>query len=188
MNLYKYDWNKIKIDYESQMSRRDLRNKYKFQSKHLTQAIKEGLLEKRKTKVINSNITRSKISKTIKKYLSENPDKHVWKRSDKFKSKPCEYLKSFLNSKNIKFISEHTVVNNYSIDIAFPEYKLGLEVNGNQHYDENGKLKEYYIKREKAFNSNGWNLIQIHYKCCYNDNFKNELLNKILIYSSGSLM
>ena len=37
------------------------------------------------------------ISNGIKKYLKNNPDKHVWKRSDKFKSIPCENVKIFLN-------------------------------------------------------------------------------------------
>ena len=30
------------------------------------------------------------------KYLKENPDKHPWKKNDKFKSKPCEKFKKML--------------------------------------------------------------------------------------------
>lgn len=27
----------------------------------------------------------------------------------------------------------------FSLDIAFPEKKIGIEVNGNQHYERNGE-------------------------------------------------
>ena len=75
------------------------------------------------------------------KFYKENPDKHIWKKHDKFKSVPCEKLKEWLKSKNINFIEEYSIPeskNNYSLDITFPDKKIGIEVNGNQHYNQDG--------------------------------------------------
>jgi very-short-patch-repair endonuclease len=122
---------------------------------------------------------KRKISEFRKKYLSENPDSHVWKRNDKFKSTPCEILKNYLRSKNINFEEEYTnhgvKKRFFSIDIAFPDKKLAIEVNGNQHYESRGVLKPYYTIREKLLKEVGWSVIQIHYSLC----FKEESLEKI---------
>ena len=86
---------------------------------------------------------KEKISEARKRYLQENKDKHPWRMSDKFKSIPCEKVKEFLTNNGIKFVEEWVPLDgrNYSIDIAFPDKKIGIEINGNQHYDRNGKLK-----------------------------------------------
>lgn len=113
---------------------------------------------------------KQRISAGRKKFLNENPDQHPWKRKDKFKSKPCEALKSYLKSKGLVFVEEWQPIKDrfYSLDIAFPDIKLGIEVNGNQHYDRNGKLKTYYQERHDLICSTGWKLIELHYVSCYN--------------------
>ena len=45
--------------------------------------------------------SKAKMSKSRKDWLKNNPDKHPWKRHDKFKSKPCENVKTFLRNNNI---------------------------------------------------------------------------------------
>ena len=106
-----------------------------------------------------------------KEYLKNNPDKHPWKRHNKFKSEPCEKLKAWLTTKNINFIGEysnHGIMDRYfSIDIALPEKKIALEINGNQHYNRDGTLKPYYLERQQLLIDNGWNVYQIHYSMCY---------------------
>lgn len=84
-----------------------------------------------------------------KKYLNENPDKHVWKRSTKFKSVPSENLKSYLRSLDIEFVEEYNPLADrfFSIDIAFPNLMIGIEINGNQHYNKDGTLSSYYQER-----------------------------------------
>lgn len=117
----------------------------------------------------HSDETKEILSKKRKQWLLENPEKHVWKRHNKFISVPCQKLKEKLKELNIDFVEEYTPFNdyNYSIDIAFPEIKLGIEVNGNQHYDKSGNLKEYYQKRHNIFENRGWRLLEVHYSKCY---------------------
>ena len=113
--------------------------------------------------------------------MSENKDKHVWKRHTKFISTPCENVKKFLIENKISFVSEYSPFDDfhYAIDIAFPNKKIGIEINGNQHYNKNGELTEYYQKRHDLFIERGWNLIEIHYSLCFNtsNKFFNDLLN-----------
>ena len=118
-----------------------------------------------------------RISLARKKWLKENPDKHPWKKKEKFRSVPCEHLKSILKN-DFEFIEEYTDIrwkNNYSIDIAFLDKKIAIEVNGEQHYKRDGSLKNYYQKRHNYFVNQGWLVLEIHYANC----FKNDSINKI---------
>ena len=64
--------------------------------------------------------TRKKLSEIRKKYLNENPDKHPWKKSDKFKSVPCEKFKNILKQHGLTFVEEYQPLSNrfFSIDIS----------------------------------------------------------------------
>ena len=129
----------------------------------------------------HSEETKKNLSEIRKKWLKDNPELHVWKNSDKFLSKPCEYLKSILNDNNITFVPEFTIGDRYySIDIAFPDKKVGIEVNGNQHYNSDGTLKTYYDERNSFFIKNGWKIYQIHYTKVYNKEFVDDLVDKLI--------
>lgn len=127
---------------------------------------------------------KNKIRNSRIKWLKLNPDKHVWKSNKKFISKPCEYLKLQLTNNGIQFVSEYTPFAHldryYSVDIAFPDIKYGVEINGNQHYDEHGGLSEYYKNRQLFFESNGWKLLQLHYTDAYKID-PNSILDKSYI-------
>jgi len=114
---------------------------------------------------------RNKISEARKKYLKENPDKHPWKNETKKISVPCEKLKEYLTSKNINYVDEWQPLEDrfFSIDVAFPDLKIGIEVNGNQHYNSDGTLKAYYQQRHDLIEASGWKLIELHYSSCFND-------------------
>lgn len=120
------------------------------------------------------------LSEKRKKWLAENPDKHPWKRNSKFYSVPCQLVKTFLRNNNISFVEEYKVLENYnySVDIAFPYKKIGLEINGNQHYNKDGSLAEYYQKRHDIITSNGWILFEIPYNVCFN--YDNEFYTQLL--------
>lgn len=144
--------------------------------KDLTGITKNNRCDKCKHKL--SENAKINVSNGRKKWLKNNPDKHPWKKNTKFVSIPCENFKKYLDSINLKYISEYNVYNeakrNYSIDIAFPDIKLGIEINGNQHYDRNGKLKEYYNNRHTILENLGWKILEIHYTSCFNiENMKN---------------
>ena len=96
--------------------------------------------------------TKRKISKIRKKWLADNPDKHPWRCSKKFKSKPCEKVKEFFKKLSIMFIEEYPPnipERNFSIDIAMPDKKIAIEINGNQHYERTGELKSYCFNLDK---------------------------------------
>lgn len=122
---------------------------------------------------------RLKASDNIKNYLKNNPEKHSWKNESKKISKPCENIKKYLDLKNIKYIEEWQPLKNrfFSIDIAFPDIKFGIEVNGNQHYNSDGTLKEYYQTRHNLIELEGWKLIELHYSMCFNYDFIEKILD-----------
>lgn len=127
--------------------------------------------------------TKKKISEIKKKWLKENPDKHPWKKSNKFKSVPCEKAKNYLTEKGISFIEEFSPnVDNtfYSIDIAFPDKMIGVEINGNQHYERNGRLKSYYQKRRNILEGAGWKMYDIHYSLCFSIEKLESIFEKVL--------
>ncbi len=129
-----------------------------------------------------TDIRKSHLSQKRKEYLKNNPDKHPWRKSNKFKSIPCENFKKILREKNFSFLEEFSPSQDrlYSIDIAFPDKMIGIEVNGNQHYERDGKLKKYYQDRHNYIESLGWKLYQIHYSLCFDSNYILDLMSKIL--------
>ena len=133
-------------------------------------------------KVVHTHSKETKLLLSIKRklYLKQNPDKHPWRSHNKFKSVPCEKLKEWLILKHIQFVPEYTEHGikdrNFSIDIALPDKKIALEVNGNQHYDRNGKLKSYYQERNNLLELVGWKVYQLHYSMCYQINKLENLL------------
>lgn len=125
----------------------------------------------------HTDATKRRISIKRTEYLKAHPEMHVWKRNDKFRSEPCEYLKSKL--REIYTISEeYTDVlwsHNYSIDIAILEKKIAIEVNGNQHYCANGSLNSYYQTRHDYLTNEGWVVIELPYAKVYQPTILQEL-------------
>ena len=171
IDLNTIDWNEIQKKHNDGIYWNNLSTIVNLSRTTLERAAREGYLKKIIHKPIISIEVKEKISKGRIKYLKENPDKHPWKNNDKFKSKPCELLKNKLNENNIIYISEYEPSNEryYSIDIAFPNKKIGVEINGNQHYNRDGTLKDYYNKRNNFLISIGWKIYDIHYSIVYND-------------------
>ena len=56
----------------------------------------------------------------------------------------------------------------FSIDIAIPDKMIAIEINGNQHYENDGTLKKYYSDRHDLLKKNGWTVHEIHYSFCFN--------------------
>lgn len=129
-----------------------------------------------------SEETKKKISKGRKEWLSQNPDKHPWRNSNKFKSKPCENVKRFLKKKSVNFVEEFSPEIQgrfFSIDIALPDKMIAIEINGNQHYEKTGELKPYYQSRHDLLEAGGWTVFQVHYSACFNLEKWGEFLNQI---------
>ena len=119
------------------------------------------------------------ISNARKKFLKENPDKCHWKSSKKFISTPCENVKKYLIEHGIDFIEEFRPLEEraFCIDIAFPHIKIGIEINGTQHYNKDGTLKPYYQERHDLIEAAGWKLIEVFYTECFSDEDIAKFLN-----------
>lgn len=121
---------------------------------------------------------RKSLSEKRKKFLADNPDSHPWRQPDKKISIPCENVKKYLTDRGIDFIPEYQPLDDrfFSIDIAFPQIKVGIEINGMQHYNSDGTLKPYYQERHDLITSAGWKLIEVFYTECFSD----EKISKFL--------
>jgi very-short-patch-repair endonuclease len=140
--------------------------------------VKLGFFTKQKISQKLSDERKENISKHRKKWLKENPDKHPWRNSNKFISIPCEQLKEYLRSINIEFVEEALISDskNYSVDILIPSKNLILEINGNQHYNRDGSLKEYYKNRHDHITSLGWKVLEIHCSMAFNHKLIKDLI------------
>ena len=119
-----------------------------------------------------------KISDGLKLFYKNNPDKHPWKKNNKFKSVPCENLKSILKEMNIEYIEEFNISDTrfFSVDVILPQYKIVIEVNGNQHYNKDGTLKEYYQLRHDFIENLGYEVYELHYSLFFD---KEKMINLI---------
>jgi len=129
-----------------------------------------------------SDETKLKISEKRKQYLKENPDKHPWKKNTKFKSAPCENFKKVLDGLSIKYLPEHSPSDerSFSIDISLPQYKIAIEVNGNQHYNKDGSLKPYYQERHDFISNLGYKVYELHYSLFFNEEKMTHLIRSII--------
>ena len=191
----RYNWQEIQIFYDSGKTWKDIRIEYKVSLLNLSIAAKEGFFKTRKA--IESYLIRNpnrigrkqsseskqKLSVARKAYLAANPDKHAWKLHNKFKSIPCEKVKTDLRRLEIGFDYEFQPLLHlnrfFSVDISFPNRKIGFEINGGQHY-KGGELAPYYQKRHDLIVAEGWTLYEIPYHVAMRKNFAEDFIIKIL--------
>lgn len=185
------NWPNIQNYYNDNHSWTDVQKEFKISQNTINQAIKLNLLisrpitatHKLKNKgTKHTEQTKKQLSLKRKEYLLNNPDKPAWKQSNKKFSVPCEQLKQKLIDLNIKFTEEFQPLLHlkrfFSIDIAFPEHKIGIEINGRQHYDANGNLLPYYQERHNLIQNDGWQLYEIPYQKAFDINFILSILEK----------
>ncbi len=136
---------------------------------------------RRRSKLTKEEMSEN-LSKSVKKFWKENPDKHPWKKDSKFQSIPCINFKKVLSEMSIQFIEEYTISNDrlFSVDIAFPQHRISIEINGNQHYEKDGSLKEYYKNRHDFIKGLGWKIHELHYSLCFNEDVIKKTINNIL--------
>lgn len=127
-----------------------------------------------------SEETKKKISKKMKEVWKER-SKTYYKENKHFISKPCENFKDIMTKEGYSFVEEYQPLypnRFFAIDIAIPDKKIGIEINGTQHY-ENGKLKKYYQDRHDLICEKGWILHEIPYNLAWNRDFVLEFLKDI---------
>lgn len=152
-------------------AKKNFRNGYTAGTlKECPDSTKKALAEANRDRVWTQE-SRDKVSAARLRWLRENPDKHPWRSKDKFVSVPCEHLKRRLREEGLTFEEEFMPFEDrfFSLDIAFPEKKVAVEVNGNQHYEvvpnstRPGRLKRYYRNRHRLLVEGGWTVLEVHY-------------------------
>ena len=180
IDITKIDWDVIQKYHNEGNNKTKIKDKFNLSRTVLDRAISEGLLIFTQYKRELTEEQKDKVRKGRINYLNNNPDSHPWKRKGKNKSIPCETLKSILRENGLVFNEEFTPLESnrfYSMDISFIKNKIGIEVNGNQHYNSNGELKEYYRIRNEHFVNLGWKIIEIHYSKVYLGEFIQKLIS-----------
>lgn len=184
------NWEEIQQCYDNGSTWREIKIKFNIHTAILTRARKEGLLSCRNKSEANkmsnkighlhTEDTKNKQSVLQRNYLTNNPDKHPWRKHSKYVSVPCEHFKSILRNRGIKFEEEFQPGQgkNYSIDITIGN--VGIEINGNQHYQKDGSLKPYYKERQDFLESIGWTIINVPYKKVYDKTFVDNLVSKVV--------
>jgi hypothetical protein len=126
--------------------------------------------------------TKRMMSEKRKLFLKNNPDKHPWRSNKKFVSVPCEQVKDFLKAEGLEFTPEAMPLypdRNFAVDIAFPEKKICIDINGNQHYNSDKTLKPYYQERKDLLIAAGWKCYDYHYSLAYNPDKLKEIAETI---------
>jgi hypothetical protein len=183
----KHPLKEIQKDFDNGMSIKKIREKYNISWSTLNKAKLLNILNVYEISYCHPHTqeTKNKLSILRKKYLKEHPESHPWKNKNKFVSIPCEKLKVWLITQNILFVPEYQpfldLSRFYSVDIAFPDKMIAVEINGNQHYDRNGKLKPYYIERHTFFEAYKWKIYEIPYLFCFHENEMKDFFNKIFL-------
>ncbi len=124
----------------------------------------------REKNLINSNKDRlgiklstehkKKISEGRLKFLKENPEMVPYKLNHKHKETfPEKYFRNVLKGFVYQFRVSGTL---YEIDFANPENKIGIEIDGEQHYVD-PSIVNHDIKRTEVLNNLGWRLIRIRW-------------------------
>ncbi len=196
-NKYKnINWKEIQLFYDLNKTWKDITITFHISNYILSLACKLGLIKMRKSKETwllrnpkrigrkHSSETKEKLRKSRIKYLKEHPEINSWKINNKFKSIPCEKVKNELKQLNINFQEEHQPLLHknrfFRIDIAFIDKKLGIEINGGQHWDSEGKLKPYYQERHDLIENEGWKLYEIPYHVAMRKDFVIEFIIPLL--------
>lgn len=119
-----------------------------------------------------SEESKKKISEARKKYLNEHPDEIPFKLNHSSKeSYPEKYFREWLQKENI-FSERELQVSLYTLDFAWPEKKIYLEIDGSQHHLD--WMVKHDEERTKKLSELGWNCIQRIYWPDYQKLSKNE--------------
>jgi hypothetical protein len=108
-----------------------------------------------------SEESRKKIGAARRAYLSEHPEKvpYVLNHYSKGPSYPEKYFKGILEKTGKVFQAEHPF-GSYRLDFAFPEARIDLEIDGDQHWLD-PKIREHDKRRDEYLISEGWSVIRV---------------------------
>lgn len=102
---------------------------------------------------------KRKISESRKKYLLEHPEKvpYVLNHHSKGDSYPEKYFKEVFNNAEINY-NQNYYSNGYFLDFAWPNIKIYIEIDGEQHYVDH-RIVEHDKIRTQRLHDLGWRLL-----------------------------
>lgn len=131
----------------------------------------------------HTEATKLKLS-IIRKNWLKNKTNHNWSRYKNKESVPEKLFKQIISTvPNIEIYQYYIPPENdrfFELDFAIPNKKIAFEINGNQHYNKDGNLTEYFQNRHNYFKSLGWMLIEIPYTYCFNENKIKDIIHVTL--------
>ena len=101
---------------------------------------------------------KAKTSVSMKKFCKEHPDRvpFVLNHSSK-ESYPEKYFREIFQIEQFPTFVRELHVNGYFLDFAFQSIKCYIEIDGEQHFSEEGILHDF--KRTQTLEQNGWKCI-----------------------------
>jgi very-short-patch-repair endonuclease len=116
------------------------------------------------------NLIKEKISDSMKKAHAEgrawNIGKSRWNNEPSYPEKFfMQVIQNEFNDKN--YIREYPF-GIYSIDFAWPDKKIAIEIDGEQHLRFES-YKERDLRKDELLKNNGWLVLRIRWKDMYND-------------------
>lgn len=103
---------------------------------------------------------KRKVSESRKKYLLEHPEKvpYVLNHHSKGDSYPEKYFKDVFDNAEIDY-SQNYYSNGYFLDFAWPDIKIYIEIDGEQHYVDH-RIVEHDKIRTQRLHDLGWRLLK----------------------------
>lgn len=135
-------------------------------AKHVN-AIKEGYKSGRlKPSNLGKEHTKEhkrKISESMKKYYSEHTELAPYKLHHSSKeSYPEKYFNNLLINEGITNFKKEFSIKRYSLDFAFEDNKIDLEIDGSQHYTDS-RIVQHDIERTQNLEKDGWKVIRVRW-------------------------
>ena len=187
------NWDNIQIFYNDNHTWKDIIKEFNISSNSIAIAVKKNKLKTRSISESNilaniknprklSEETKKKISDGRKKYLIENPDQvpYLLNHYSKGPSYPEKYFNEILKKTNLKY-EKYLQISIYNLDFAFVNKGIDLEIDGNQHYDDERIVKSNK-ERDIFLRNKGWKVIRIRwsfYKSMKRKN-KEEYIRKLI--------
>ena len=180
-NLPKRNWSEIQAKYDNGATYRELCTLYNISTVTLTRASKNSLFKpKTKSQAIkfsrknttryHSDKTKSKLRQHMIRRLEEGTYPTLGKNfSNREQSYPEKWFESVIKDRftDQNYTKEYKI-GSYSLDFAWVDKKLCIEIDGATHEQTIEKDK----KRDEWVNNRGWQTLRIKWKDCVKDKEK----------------
>jgi len=107
--------------------------------------------------------TREKISLSLRKFIQDNPSRagYAVNHYSKGPSYPEIYWKTCLENAGLVF-EEQFPLGTYRLDFAFPDVRVDLEIDGEQHYLD-PRLVGHDQRRTEKLKACGWRVVRVRW-------------------------